>query len=55
MLIILLFLRRVPRPIRLLALAALIGLVIASLAHTFSVYRYTQERQQHVHPRRITR
>ena len=55
MLAILFLLRRTPRPIRLLALAVFVGLVIESVAHTFSVYRNIQEKQQHVHTRRSTR
>ena len=47
--------RRLPRPFKFLLAFMLIVIVIESLAHTFSVYRNTQERQHHVHTDRSTR
>ena len=55
MLVILFLFRRLPRPLRLLSLAVFIAIVIESIAHTYHLYRYSQERQQHVHSHRNSR
>ena len=48
-------LRRLPRSFKVLLAAMLIGTLVESLVHTFSVIRTVQERQQHVHTRRSSR
>ena len=47
--------RRLPRPFKFLLALMVIVFVIESVAHTFSLYRYSQERQQHVHSRHDSR
>lgn len=55
MLVIWYLFRRLPRPFKILLAIMLTIFAVQSIAHTFSLYRYSQERQQHVHSRRSAR